>query len=127
MIELTINELINSTDIIQKLLTINLKAKTAYQIMRLAKAVEEEYNLFNKSRLDLLDKYGEKNPDNTLKMDDKNNYIINKEYIDDFSTEYEEVLNTSITLNVEPISIDDLQDVILTPHDMIELEKFLLL
>lgn len=125
MIELTVNDLINSTEAIQKLLNLNLKAKTAYQVMRLAKAIEEEYNLFNQSRMDLIEKYGEKNPDNSLMTDEKNNYIIKKEQIQIFSEEYEEVLNAPIVLNVEPISIDDLQDATLTANDMIELEKFL--
>lgn len=125
MISITIQQLINCTDIIQKLLNMPFTFQTSYKIMRLAREVEKEYNFFIKNRNILLDKYGVKDSDGKFVLDHQGNYHIQQEKIDDFTKEYEEILNNTIELVVEQISINELKNISLTPNEVIKLEPFI--
>ena len=125
MIKVQINDLLNSTEALQKLSKTDLKAKLAWQVARLLKAADKEIQEFNETRLKLIQKYGEKDENGELITDDKGNCKILPDSLDSFSTELNELVNSEIELNVNKIAIDDLDSISFTPADMNSLENFI--
>ena len=125
MIKVQINDLLNSTEALQKLSKTDLKAKLAWQVARLLKAADKEIQEFNETRLKLIQKYGEKDENGELITDEKGNCKILPDSLDSFSTELNELVNSEIELNVNKIAIDDLDSISFTRADMNSLENFI--
>ena len=97
----------------------NLKAKTAYQIARLAREVEKEMNEVNKTYQEIVTKYGtpsEENPDE---------YVVPKEKIEEYNSEIGEFMSTELELNVNKVPMRELEDENFTPSEIIKLEPFM--
>lgn len=124
MIKVKISELLNSTDTLQKLAQQDFKAKLAWSIARLLKAAEAEIQNFNETRMNLIRKYGEKDENGELVTDEKGNCKIGNEYINNFSNELNELIDTEVEINANKIDIKLLEEVKFTPSDMAMLEPF---
>ena len=124
MINVTIEQLLNSTETLQKLSQKDFKAKLAWSIARLLKTAEAEIQSFNDARLNLIKKYGEKDESGELITDEKGNCKIAAESIDEFSTELNELIKTEVEINANKIDIDLLENIDFTPSEMAILEPF---
>ena len=125
MIKVKISELLNSTEVLQKLAGTELKAKLSWQVGRILKAADNEIQAFNETRMNLIKKYGEKDENEELITDDKGNCKILPEYINDFSTELNELMDSEVEINANKIGIDKLEDKEFTPAEMSQLEIFI--
>ena len=125
MITVKISDLINSTEVLQKLAGTSLKARLAWQVARLLKAAEGEIQSFNETRLNLIKKYGVKDENGELITDEKGNCQIIPEGIEDFSRELNELIDTNVEINANKISIDDLDNIEFTPSEMDILKIFI--
>lgn len=125
MIKVTINELLNSTEVLQKLSKKDFKAKLAWQVARLLRNAEEEIKNFNETRMTLITKYGEKDENGELKTDDNGNCKIIPESISTFSAELEDLLKTEVEINANKIDIEQLENLDFTPSDMAALEPYI--
>lgn len=125
MIKVKISELLNSTETLQKLSQKDFKAKLAWTISRLLKAAEAEIQGFNEARMNLINKYGEKDEKGELITDDKGNCRIENEYINDFSNELDDLIGSEVEINANKIDIGLLENVDFTPADMALLEPFI--
>jgi hypothetical protein len=125
MIEVKLSNVIDSMPVMQKLTGVSFKGKTAFQVARLLRDLDNEIKIFNETRINLVRKYGMKDENGELKVDENGNCSLEPENIETFNTELNELLNTTITLNVEPINIEDLSDGSFTPTDMLALEPFI--
>lgn len=125
MITVTLEQLLNSSDGLKQLSQKQLKARSAYIVSKLLKNAETELTTFNEARINLINKYGEKDEKDELIKDDKDNVHLLPEHINDFNNELQELLNTSIELNNNKINIDDIGDVEFTPVEMTQLEPFI--
>lgn len=125
MIEITLSELLDCASVMQELAKKPMKTKAAFQTARMMREVEKEYNLFQDTRKHLIEKYGDKGEDGNLKIDDNGNYTIAPEFIDKFNQELRETLEATISLNVEPINIENLDEANFTPADMMLLAPFI--
>ena len=127
MIKLTMDQLMNSVEVIQKLINspTPLSAKVSYQIIRIAREVESEYNLFQKSRTELIEKYAKKD-ENQKPILENDRYQIVPDEQEDFTKEYNEIMNSSIELNVEPLALNDkvMEELKLTPLEWMKIEPF---
>lgn len=124
MITITINDLINSTETLQKLAQKDFKAKLAWSIARLLKAAEAEIQSFNDTRMSLIKKYGEKDERGELITDDKGNCKIENDKIEVFTNELNELLNSAIEINANKIDFNLLENIDFTPSDISVLEPF---
>lgn len=124
MITITINDLINSTETLQKLSQKDFKAKLAWSIARLLKAAEVEIQSFNDTRMSLIKKYGEKDEQGELITDDKGNCKIENDKIEAFTNELNELLNSEIEINANKIDFNLLENIDFTPSDISVLEPF---
>jgi len=125
MIEITLSELMDSASVMQELAKKPMKTKAAFQTARLMREIEKEYSLFQESRKGLIDKYADKDENGAPKADENGNYTVPKESIEEFNKELKEMLDQTLSLNVEPISIEDLGDADFTPADMMLLAPFM--
>ena len=125
MIKVKLSELLDSTETLKKLSQKDFKAKLAWSISRLLKAAEQEIQEFNDTRMNLINKYGEKGDDGQLVTDDKGNCRIVPESIQEFSNELNELINTEVEINANPIDIELLEDLEFTPAEMSQLEPFI--
>ena len=125
MIKITLEQLINSSDGLKALSEKKLKARCAFAVGRLLKAVDGEMDTFNNARMELIKKYGEKDEKDELITDDKGNVHIPTMAIDQFNEELRELLDTPIEINTSRIKLDDVEDIEFTPIEIAQLEEFI--
>ena len=124
MINVSIEQILNSTETLQKLSQKDFKAKLAWSIARLLKAAEAEIQSFNEARLNLIKKYGEKDDAGELITDENGNCKIEAGSTEKFSNELSELIKTEVEINANKIDINLLEDIDFTPSDMAILEPF---
>ena len=124
MINVKIADLLNSTETLQKLSQKDFKAKLAWQIARLLKAAEAEIANFNETRMNLIKKYGEKDEQGELITDDKGNCKIEPQFLNEFTTELNDLISEKVEINANKIKMELLGDIDFTPSDMVILEPF---
>ena len=125
MIKITLEQLINSSDALRNLSQKQLKARSAYTVAKLIKAADTEMTNFNDVRVDLVKKYAEKDENGELILDENQNIKVPPENIEKFNIELQELLKTTIEINANKISIDDLEDIQFTPTEMAQLDEFI--
>lgn len=125
MIEITLEQLVNSTEALRALSNKQLKAKSAYAVARLIKAADQEMTNFNETRMELIKKYGIKDDSGELKLDDNGNAQIDQASLSTFNSEFRDLLQTKIEINANKININDLGDIDFTPSEMAQLEDFI--
>jgi len=80
---------------------------------------------FNDTRMELVRKYGIKDENNELILDENGNAQIDLEHRNAFNEEFNELLQSSIEINANKIRLDDLGDIDFTPSEMAQLEDFI--
>ena len=122
MIEVNLSEIVSAVEPLKTLSNSKIKGRTAYRVAKFLKRVEEEYQLFETTRMSLVQEYCKKDEDGNPVIND-NVYSIDPERIAEFNTEIEKLLNTSVKIEMDPM--DDLGDAEFTPNDIMLLEKFI--
>ena len=125
MIKVKLSDLLNSTETLQELSKKDFKAKLAWSIARLLKAAEVEIQNFNDTRMNLIRKYGEKDENGELISDEGGNCKIEKDKVEVFTNELNELINTEIEINANKIKIELFENTEFTPSEMIVLEPFI--
>ena len=77
------------------------------------------------NNINLIKKYGTKDEAGELVTDDKGNCTIPPEVLNKFQEEFMELASSEVELNVNPISLDSLEEIDFTPSEMSALEAFL--
>lgn len=125
MIEVKVSDIVNSINVMQKLATTEFSGKTAFQIGRLLRQIQDEANTFTETRVQLVYKYGEKDENGELIADEQGNCNIQKDKIQTFNNELKELLDTKVTLNANPLKLDDLNGGNFTPQEIMVIEAFI--
>ena len=125
MIKLKMGELLNSTEILQKLASKELKARLALEVARMLKAIEKEMQDFNDIRMKLITKYGEKDENGELITDEKGNCKIEQEHVETFSNELNDMIAAEVEINANKLKIEQLENLDFTPAEMSALEPFI--
>lgn len=124
MITLKLEDLVNSTEALQKLSNTSLKARPAFTVSKMLKEAEKELANFNEVRMNLINKYGEKDEEGKLITDENDNCKITAEHINDFSNELKELVATTIEINANKLTLEDLGNADFTPSEIAALEPF---
>ena len=115
--QITIAEIINAKPAIEKLTQQTLPARKSYQISKLLKALNDEYELFESTRVELVKKYGAINDDGTWIADSSN---------PEFISEVQSILSISCNIQDE-LKVDlsqELDSIQLTVSDVMALDPF---
>lgn len=125
MISISLKQLVNSADALKNLSQRPLKARCAYTISKLLKATDAEITNFNEVRMNLIKKFGKKNEQGELDIDEQGNVHIPPEDLNKFNTETQELLDTIVEINANKINISDVENIEFTPLEMNLLEEFI--
>lgn len=128
MITVKLNDILNSEETLKKLMDVSMKGKVAYKLARIAREVDKESQLFSDERNKLIEKYAERDEEGNYKPNEDGQIYIdtkNLEKVGQFSNELSELLETEIEVNVEKLSLDDLDETGLTPKDFNKLMAFI--
>ena len=125
MIELTVRDMIDSIPTLRELSNKQLKSKVAFKVARLLREIQTESETFETARMNLVKLYAEKDENGEIKTDDKGNIYIEQDKIEEFNKELKDLLDNTITINGDKLSLDDLGDETFTPQQMLSFSAFL--
>ena len=126
MIEMTLREALDSTNVLQALGQKQLKGRVAYNVAKILRQVEIEFNLFNETRKKLVEKYGDKDENGNPKINpETNEYVFSGDNLKAVTDDINKTLDCNITINANKIKLDDLNDVQFTPSEIELIEGFI--
>lgn len=126
MIEVKNGVLVQCTPILQKLVGKELKAKAAWTVAKLIKFAEKEVSDYEEARMKLIDKYGVKNEDGSVKVDEATQqYIIADESKETFNNEHKELAEATVEIPINKLKIGDLGEAGFMPAELLILEPFI--
>lgn len=125
MIETSIKDIIGGKEVFKKLAEMPLNIKVAYNIARIIREIEKENRTFEETRQKLLFKYGEKDSSGQLIINQNNQITIIPDQIKNYNKEIQELLDEKIKLNVEPINLNDLGEIQITPAEIYQINMFI--
>lgn len=102
--EITINNVIGLNKVLNLFINKELPIKTAFKLNRLLLEIEKELILAEKLRVNLFKRYAE-----TDKADGQEKIPSEKEA--SYMQEFNEILDTKININFEPISLEELGNI----------------
>ena len=124
MINTKLRNIVESADIMRELSTKTLKGRAAFKVARLLRELEKEFTLFNEKRMDLIKEYAQKDENGEMKSDENGNVTLDQDRLTEFYQNLEELLNAEVEINADKIDSDDLNDIEMTPAQIINLEEF---
>ena len=119
----TIYDIISANPVFTKILQHEFTGKQSFMISRVLRALNTETESFNKTREEVLKKYAETDDAGEMIVSEGNVKIRDGE-METFQKEINELLYAELDVDVKPIPVDWLDDVKLTPQEMIVLEPF---
>lgn len=125
MINVTLNDILNSAETIREISNKSVPVKTAFRIARLIRELDKENATFDESRRKIVEKYAERDEAGGMKQTEDGNVILQQDKIAECNGEMIDLLNTTIEINAEKLHIEDLGDIELTPTQMLGLEAFI--
>lgn len=125
MISVKLLDIIDASPILRKLAESTFSGAVAFKIVRLIKACEAELQTFEESRHKIIKKYGEKDENGELKIFDNQQIRVKEEYREICATSLNELLNTEIELNANKIPVESLEQIDITPNELIKIEAFI--
>jgi len=120
----TIYDIISANPVFTKILQHEFTGKQSFMISRVLRALNTETESFNKTREEVLKKYAETDDAGEMIISEGNVKIRDGE-MESFQKEINELLYAELDVDVKPIPVDWLDDVKLTPQEMIVLEPFI--
>lgn len=124
--KITIKEILEGQDTLQKLSHQPLPGRAAFQIGRLLKKLEEVLTSYNEVRVQLIEKYANKNEDGTFEVNDKNEYQFTAENMQAYISEINNVIADEVEVEAKPINFKDIEKLEFTAAEMTFLEPFLM-
>ncbi|MEM3091778.1 MAG: hypothetical protein QXD05_01455 [Candidatus Pacearchaeota archaeon] len=118
--EITIKQLIESAESLAILAQKDMPIKTSYKLGKLLNKIREELKLYEEQRNNLIKKYGKDIGGGNYQIDENDEEAINK-----FKKEHEELINLTVNIEYEPISLDSLGDIKISPMHMANLDLFI--
>ena len=125
MITTTIDSLLTIKPILQKLANTTMSAKEAFQVLKMLKLVDKEYESIEIVQKQMLEKYGDKNEDDCFNLDEKGNVVIKKDLINDYIKEAQTFLKEKVELNCSKIPSNILDKIEFTPAQLLMIEDFI--
>jgi hypothetical protein len=102
-----------------------MPAKDAFNILRTLKILEKEYDSIESAQKMLLEKYGEKDSNGNLIIDEQGNVRILEDHVKEYLPEMRSLLNSRIELNCNKIKCSILETLDFTPAQLMMIEDFI--
>lgn len=124
MIQVKLNDIVNSAETFSKIMQQSFKGSLAFKIARLVRELDKEMQTFNEERQKIIRKYGEKDENGELIIDENNNVKFNNNKIVEVNEEFNSLLNTELEINADKLPEDSMDAFEITPQEMMNIEKF---
>ena len=125
MMKITLRNILEGQETLQKLSNQPLKGRTAFQVGRLLKKLEEVLNAYNETRLKLIEKYAKRKDDGEFELNDKNEYQFTKENMQAYVEEINKLILEEVEIEAKPIPFEDIENLEFTAAEATFLEPFL--
>lgn len=125
MIRVTLRDILEGQEVLQKLSNQALPGRVAFRIGRLLKRLEEVLTSYNEVRNSLLEKYAKKKEDGSFELNEKNEYQFDEAHMKLFVEEMNKLVAEETTVEADPIKFSDIEQLDFTPTDITLLEPFL--
>ena len=123
MITLTINEIMNSVPVLEKISQISTNGVTAFKIARIIRELNKEIELFEKQRVEMIEKYCERDEQGQMVMIDESQVKIKEDNIPKYNDELREILNTKVEINADVIPLTSIDEMKISPQDALFIDK----
>ena len=105
-------DLINGVESLRELLNYdNIPIKLSFKLIKNAKKIDAAISDYNDAHKKLIDKYGKKDKDGNLIQDSSGNVSIDTDMAVEFTNEQRTLLQLKSDLDIETITIDELEKV----------------
>jgi len=115
--EITLREIHNSQESLNKLIELDLPIQASFKLTKIIGKVGIELNQLEEHRNNLVKKHGTENKGNKI-------FEVLKDKEKEFIIEFNKLLDTNINLEVDPISIDELDGVKFSTKHLYNLKMY---
>lgn len=114
--EITLNSLLQAKDMVQILSSIKLKAKTSWQLLKVAKKIESANAEFEQIKNERIREYGTQHEDGTISVEPGTSEYMN------LIAELNELLASTVTLDIQKIPLSELEDLEIDIMELFKIE-----
>ena len=125
MIQVTLNDIVNSSSTFRELSEKQLPIRVAFKIARLIRELDKENVTFENSRKAIIEKYAMRDETGKITQADNGNIILQQDKIIECNNELNELLSTEVEINADKISIEELEKIEMTPAQVYNIEAFI--
>lgn len=121
-----LNEAVSINNILGKFTEQKLPIKLSYKLMKILSELEPELQFYQTKLQELIDSCAEKNADGSIVYTDNNESIkLIPEKSQEFTTQYNELFNMEIEINDFNFTLDELENLELTPKELFVLNSYI--
>lgn len=124
MIKVTVEQVLKANPILGKLINKPYAGRMAFYMARLAREITKEVEAFDKVRLEVVQKYADKDESGNLIFTAEDTVHISDENLVFCNSELAEILKSEIELMAEPICEEWFENIELTIEEALALEPF---
>ena len=125
MITITMNELLSTIPVLRELANQPFKGSLTFKLARLMRELDKEAQLFEESRRQLAEKYGLRDENGKLMIDDEGTVTLDKNKAIECNEEMRALLEDKIEINANKIPINLLDEVELSPSQAFLIEPLI--
>lgn len=125
MIKVSLSDIINSASTFRELSEKQLPIRVAFRIARLIRELDKENATFESSRKAIIEKYAMRDEAGKIAQANDGNIILQQNKIEDCNNEWNELLSAEVEINADKISIEDLENIEMTPAQVYNIEAFI--
>ena len=122
MITMTLNDIFNAVPALREISTKEFPGSVNLKIARLIREVDKEIQLFEEERNKIANKYGEKDENGNLVIQEGGNIKILDNKIQDCNEELQALFNTQVEINANKLPVDIFDSIEMTPTQAMNLE-----
>lgn len=115
--KLKLSQIVQINQIFEEFSDSPLTIKTSYKIMKVLEQLQEDSNFFKEKLAELINKYGERDSNNQLIIQN-DSYKIKDEDKEKFDNDYYELQGIENELNLETFTLDELEELKLSPKKL---------
>ena len=119
--KLTNKQIINSIDSLKNLSGKELDVKTSFIIAKNIKVIDEISDIFISEKMKLVNKYGTKDKEGNLKVEDNGAVEIAKNNLKEWNRSYAELLKIENDVDIQKIKLNDL-DIKVSAQELLAIE-----
>ena len=124
MIKIKLSDIVNATETFNKIMQQSFKGSLAFKIARLARELDKEMQTFNEERQKIIQKYGNKDENGELIIDENGNIKFDNANIEEINQEFNSLLETELEINADKLPMDSIDNFEITPQEMLNIEVF---